>query len=132
MAFHHHGNRFWRNEILHLTGFCAGIMKGTKNNGKKGALYSSLLQLVLILVHFVSKDLNIAVSYLARSCMIERKLLLLSFESSSLDPRKGKLHFACINVTFTSPSKTFCQKFVFPAKTRTTLLLSPCFSIAHI
>ena len=56
-----------------------------------------------------------------------------NFESSSLDPRKGKLHFANINVTFTSLSKTFFQKFVFLGKTRATLLLlSLCFSIAHV
>ena len=61
-------------------------------------------------------NLSKVVSYLARSFMIERKLPLVSFESSSLDPRKGKLHFANINVTFTSLSKTFCQKFVFSSK----------------
>ena len=40
------------------------------------------------------KSVSKTLSYLARSCMIERKLLLLCFESSSLDPRKDKLHFA--------------------------------------
>ena len=62
------------------------------------------------------KSLSKTALYLARSCMIERKLPLLSFESSSLDPRKGKLHLSNINVTFTSLSKTFCQKFVFSSK----------------
>ena len=62
------------------------------------------------------KSLSKTVSYLARSSMMERKLPLLSFESSSLDPQKGKLHFANINVTFTSLSKTFYQKFVFSSK----------------
>ena len=43
----------------------ADILSGIKNDGKKGALCSllsisrRLFQLVLILVHFVSKDLNI-------------------------------------------------------------------------
>ena len=65
--------------------------------------------------------------------MIERKLPLLSFESSSLDPRKGKLHFANINVTFTSLSKTFCQKFVFSSKDSCNASsIFPCFSIAHL
>ena len=86
--------------------------------------------MILVLVHFVSNDLK-GVSHLIGSCMIERKLPLLSFESSSLDPRKGKLHFANIKVAFTSFgtseklvnatlmlaftsfSKTCCQKFVF-------------------
>ena len=63
-----------------------------------------------------SKSLPKAVSYLARSCMIEGKLPLLSFESSSLNPQKDKLHLANINVTFTSLSKTFCQRFVFSSK----------------
>ena len=76
-----------------------------------------------------SKSLSKTVSYLARSYMIEKKLPLLSFESSSLDPRKGKLHFAKINVTFTSLSKTFCQKFVFSSKdscnTSSIVLLFP-------
>ena len=62
------------------------------------------------------KSLSKSVSYLERSCMIERKLPLLSFESSSLDLEKGKLHFANINLTFTSLSKTFFQKFVFSSK----------------
>ena len=62
------------------------------------------------------KSLSKTVSYLARSCMIERKLPLLYFESSSLDPRKSKLHFVNINVTFTSLFKVFCQKFVFSSK----------------
>ena len=62
------------------------------------------------------KNLSKTVSYLARSCMIERKLPLLSFESSSLDPPKCQLHFANINATFTNFSKTFCQKFVFSGK----------------
>ena len=79
------------------------------------------------------KSLSKTMSYLARSCTIARRLPLLSFESSLLDPRKGKLHFANINVAFTSLSKTFFQKFVFPAETRATLLLlSLYFSIAHI
>ena len=34
------------------------------------------------------KSLSKTVSYLAKSCMIERKLPLLSFDSSSLDLRK--------------------------------------------
>ena len=55
-------------------------------------------------------------SYLARRYRIERKLPLLSFASSSLDPRKSKLHFANINVILTSLSKIFCQKFVFSSK----------------
>ena len=59
------------------------------------------------------RTLSKTVSYLARTCAVERKLPLLSFERSSLDPRKGKLHFANINVTFTSLSKTFFQKSVF-------------------
>ena len=62
------------------------------------------------------KSLSKTVSSLERSCMIERKLPLLSFESSSLDPRKGKLHFVNINVTFTSLSNTFCQKLFFFSK----------------
>ena len=116
---------------------------------KKGALYSSLFisqrtssaSRLLKLVDFVLKDLNIwrtfmyssckslskTVSYLARSSMLERKLPVLSFESSSLDPRKGKFYFANINITFTSLSKAFCQKFFFSAKTRATLLLYPLF-----
>ena len=68
--------------------------------------------MILVLVHFVSNDLK-GVSHLVGSCMIERKLPLLSFESSSLDPRKGKLHFANIKIAFTSFSKTCCQKFIF-------------------
>ena len=63
-----------------------------------------------------SKNLSKTVSYLAGSYMIEKKLPLLSFESSSLDPRKDKLHSANINVTFTGLSKTFFQKFVFSNK----------------
>ena len=67
-----------------------------------------------------------AVSYLARSCMIERKLPLLSIESSSLDSRKGKSHFVDNNVTFTSLSKTFRPKFVFSRKDASNVfLLSP-------
>ena len=81
----------------------------------------------------ICKSLSKIVFYLARSCMIERKLPLLSFESSLLDPQKGKLHFANIHVTFTILSKTFFQKFVFSTTKicATLLLLSPCFSIPH-
>ena len=64
--------------------------------------------------------------------MIERKLPLLSFESSSLDPRKVKLHFANISVAFTSLSKTFCQKFVFSSKDMCNASFIVRFSIAHI
>ena len=48
--------------------------------------------------------------------MIKKKFPLLSFESSSLDSRKGKMHFVNINVIFISLSKTFFQKFVFSSK----------------
>ena len=81
-----------------ITSFC---IKGLKYFGEPLGSYKSL-----------SKTM----SHLARSCMIEKKLPLLSFDSSSLDPRKAELHFANINVTFTSLSKTFCQKFVFSSK----------------
>ena len=65
--------------------------------------------------------------------MIEKKLPLLSFESSSLDPQKGQLHFADINVTFTSLSKTLCEKFVFSSKDSCNASsIVPCYSIAHI
>ena len=110
----------------------ADILSGIKNNGKKEALCSSLFisrrtssastdissffikELKYFEEHLGScKSLSKTVWYLARSCMIERKLPLLSFESFSLDPQKCKLHCANINVTFTGLSKTFCQKFGF-------------------
>ena len=84
--------------------FFAEILSGIKNNGKKGALCSSLFIsrktssastdissfCIKGLKYFIEpvgscKSLSRTVSYLARSCMIERKLPLLFFESSLLD-----------------------------------------------
>ena len=111
------------------------MLSGIKNNGKKGALCSSLFiswRTSSASTHYSSIclkgpkyfgeplgsciSLSKTVSYLARSCKIERKFPWVSLKSSSLDPQKGKLHFANTNVTFTSFSKTFCQKFVFSSK----------------
>ena len=51
----------------------------------------------------------------------------------TLDRRKGKLHFANINVTFISLFKKFCQKFVFSSKDSCNASsIVPCFSIARI
>ena len=60
------------------------------------------------------KSLSKTVSYLARSSMIGKKLPPL--QVLHWIPKKGTLHFANINVTFTSLCKTFCQKFAFSSK----------------
>ena len=111
------------------------MLSGIKNNGKKGALCSSLFMswrtssagtdyssICLKGPKYFGEplgsciSLSKTVSYLARSCMIERKFPWVSLKSSSLDLRKGKLHFANTNVTFTSFSKTFYEKFIFSSK----------------